>query len=146
MYKLIYVLLIAFSGCLSGTQTAVEPSGDTRPIVSAQGSNILDSVISLDNEQVTNHQNLVLRLVDIEDSRCPTGVTCIWAGQLVVTLEVSNEFEEKIMVKLVRKRESEVAYAFGHRLLLLDVAPHPKKDKVIRLNEQTVQLELEKVK
>ena len=27
----------------------------------------------------------------IEDSRCPEGITCIWAGQVVATIEVYND-------------------------------------------------------
>lgn len=145
MYKLVYIFLIAFSGCFAGTQTVAETSSNKGPLTPIQENPTLSSVITLGIEQVTNYQNLELRLVDIEDSRCATGVTCIWAGQLIVTLEVSNEVGEKTAVKLIRKRESELAYAFEYSILLVDVAPHPKKDKVIQLRDQTVKLQLEKV-
>lgn len=150
MHKLVYVFLIAFSGCFAGTQTVVESPSNNPPLIPTQehpelSNETVSSVITLNIEQITNYQNLLLRLVDIDDSRCPTGVTCIWAGQLIVNLEVTNELEEKVMLKLIRKRESEIAYAFGYSLLLLDVAPHPKKDKEIQLSEQTVQIKLEKM-
>lgn len=29
---------------------------------------------------------------DIQDSRCPTSVTCVWAGRVDVTLQVGDEF------------------------------------------------------
>ena len=99
MYKLVYIFLIAFSGCFAGTQTVAETSSNKGPLTPIQENPTLSSVITLGIEQVTNYQNLELRLVDIEDSRCATGVTCIWAGQLIVTLEVSNEVGEKTAVK-----------------------------------------------
>lgn len=70
---------------------------------------------------------------------------CIWAGQLIVTLEVLNEFEEKTEVKLTRKREPEIAYALGYRLLLLSVEPHPKKGKDIQLSDQIIEFEITKL-
>jgi hypothetical protein len=63
---------------------------------------------------------------------------------LVVILEVLNESEEKIEVKLIRKREPEIANAFGYSLLLLDVEPHPKKGKVIKLSDQVIKLQIVK--
>ncbi|WP_339722601.1 hypothetical protein [uncultured Paraglaciecola sp.] len=150
MYKLICVFLIALSGCFAGNVIVAETSNDKTPLSAIQQNSTLNheaisSVIPLGTIQVAHYQNLELRLIDIEDSRCATGETCFWAGQIVVTLEVTNEAGEKVAIKLIRKREAEIAYAFGFSLLLLDVAPHPKKGKVIQLSDQTVTLQLEKV-
>jgi hypothetical protein len=92
-----------------------------------------------------DESDVKLRLISLEDSRCPIGMKCIWAGQLIVTLEVLNEFEEKIEVKLTRKREPEIAHAFGYRLLLLSVEPYPKKGKDIQLSDQIIQFEITKL-
>ncbi|MDU0355424.1 hypothetical protein RS130_17275 [Paraglaciecola aquimarina] len=94
--------------------------------------------------QAVKYQDLVLRLVNIEDSRCATGVSCIWAGQLIVTLDVSNKNGDQQEVKLIRKRHPEIATAFGFNLLLLDVSPHPKKGKVIQLKDQKVSIQIVK--
>jgi hypothetical protein len=150
MYKLICVFLIALSGCFAGNVIVAETSNNKTPLSAIQQNSTLNheaisSVIPLDIIQVVHYQKLKLRLIDIEDSRCATGVTCIWAGQLIVSLEVSNEDGEKVAVKLIRKREAKIVYALGFSFLLLDVAPHPKKGKVIKLSDQTVTLQLEKV-
>lgn len=135
------------TGCNLGSST--EASTDTEVSSQIQQSSVLNneeliSVITLDVKQIVKYQNLTLRLLAVEDSRCAIGVACIWAGQLVVILEVSNESEEKIEVKLIRKREPEIANAFGYNLLLLDVEPHPKNGKVIKLSDQVIKLQIVK--
>jgi hypothetical protein len=37
------------------------------------------------------HDNLKVRLVDVSDSRCPTDVTCLWAGEAIVRLTISSK-------------------------------------------------------
>lgn len=142
-------MLIVLSGCITDSSTLADTATVTDVATQIQQSSTpsneaLGSVITIGSARVIKHQNLTLRLVAVEDSRCATGVTCIWAGQLVVTLEVSNERAEKIAVKLIRKRESTVANAFGYSLLLLDVTPHPKKGKVIQLHDQIITLKIVK--
>jgi hypothetical protein len=147
MFKLIYIFLITLTGCNLGG--SIEASTDTEVSSQIQQSSVLNneeivSVITLDIKQAVKYQNLTLRLLAVEDSRCAMGVECIWAGQLVVILEVSNESENKIEVKLIRKREPEIANAFGYSLLLLDVEPHPKQGKVIKLSDQVIKLQIVK--
>lgn len=149
MFKIICIFVIALSGCVAGgstiaeTATAAKSPTQTRQSL-ALNSQKLGSIIAIRAEQVSTYQNLKLRLVSVEDSRCATGVACIWAGQLVVTLDVSNERAEQIEVKLIRKREPEIAKAFGYNLLLLDVEPHPKKGKAIQISDQVIKLKIVK--
>jgi hypothetical protein len=37
------------------------------------------------------HDNLKVRLVDVSDSRCPTDVTCLWAGEAIVRLTIISK-------------------------------------------------------
>lgn len=147
MYKLIYICLIALSGCIGGNLTVAAPLANADTLTQTQkkltlSNEELKSVVTLQIEQVSKYQNLELRLIGVQDSRCATDVSCIWAGQLIVTFEVSDEHGEKIKVKLTRKRESEIVNAFSYNFLLLDVAPHPKKGKVIQLSDQIVKLKI----
>ena len=149
MFKLIFIFVIALSGCfvgcstVAGTVIKAESAAKTQDNL-ALSIGELGSVITLRAEQTIKYQKLKLRLISVEDSRCAIGTACIWAGQLIVTLEVSNELGEKIEVKLLRKREPEIAYAFGYRLLLLGVEPHPKEGKVLQLSDQVIKLEIAK--
>jgi hypothetical protein len=151
MFKLIFISLIALSGCIADSSTITETVTDSEISPQIQHDPELPnaqhgSVITIAVEQIVEYQNLKIRLLAVEDSRCATGVTCIWAGQLVVTLEILNEKSEKEEVKLIHKREPEIANAFGYSLLLLSVEPHPKKGKTIQLSEQVIKFTIAKAK
>ena len=147
MLKLIPIFLFLVSGCI--TEPTIATATDSRakkqdlPRVNTSAQSLI-SVITLKNTESKQYQNLTFDLLAIEDSRCPIGEQCIWAGQITVTLKVSNQATETKKVKLIRKRESNIANAFGYNIRLLDVSPPPKKDKVIQLSEQTVTLEVVK--
>jgi len=49
--------------------------------------------------QVVNH-SITFKEV-LEDSRCPIGVNCIWAGRAKISIEVSKEGEELIEKNLI---------------------------------------------
>lgn len=149
MFKLIYISLIALTGCNAGSTAAIETDTGTKVSSQTQQSLALSNEelgveIALGSAQGIKYQNLNLRLLAVEDSRCATGVECIWAGQLLVTLEVSNEQGESEEVKLIRKREPEIANSFGYSLFLLDVEPYPKEGKIIQLSDQIVKLHISK--
>lgn len=151
MFKLIFISLIALSGCIADSSSITETITDTEISPPIQQSPELSdaqhgSVITITVKQIVEYQNLKIRLLAVEDSRCAAGVTCIWAGQLVVTLEVLNEKSEKEEVKLIRKREPEIANAFGYSLLLLSVEPPPKKAKTVELSDQVIKFRIVKTK
>ena len=146
MIKIVYFSIFVLFGC-SLESSAVDENTTMEASPQLQYNASLSneeqsSVIKIDISKVVKHHDLTLKLLEIEDSRCATGVTCIWAGQIVVSLEVSNGNNEKQTIKLIRKREPIAAQAFGYRLLLQDVAPHPKKGKITQLSDQTVTLKL----
>ena len=47
-------------------------------------------VLARGQQVVTANGSLTVKLVEINDSRCPAKVTCIWAGHAAVTLQVSG--------------------------------------------------------
>jgi hypothetical protein len=80
-----------------------------------------------------------------EDSRCPTGVTCVWEGDAIVririeapgtaasqyTLHTSQRFPQQIVHGSVRVR-------------LVSVSPYPAADRPIRADAYRVTLALER--
>ena len=149
MFRLIYILIIVLPGCFASNSIIGETNKKPVPSTTTQHNLSLDndelgSVITLRVEHPTKYGNLELRLINVEDSRCPIGTECIWAGQIVVTLEISNEHGEKKDVKLLRKRVPKIANAFGYGLTLLDVEPHPKKGKNIQISDQVIKLKIVK--
>lgn len=149
MLKLVIIFLIILSGCIAGKSTIAETAKSTVTTIQIQqdllfNNQELGSLISISEKQILKYRHLKLRLLTVEDSRCAIGVYCIWAGQLIVTLEVSNKNGDKMEVKLIRKRKPEMTNAFGFSWLLMDVKPYPKKGKVIHASEQVIELKIVK--
>lgn len=147
MFKLIYFLVFLLSGCFVNTSTLSDtgiakesPTTDHHNLT--HGHNEYSSVISLSASQVINFKHLIIQVISIEDSRCAIGTACIWAGQMVVTLEITNEQQEIRKIKLVHKRQPEIATAFNYSFLLLGINPPPKKGQSFQFNEQIVTLRI----
>jgi len=79
------VLLIALmSGCATDRAGTV----DGGP---AQVSSPVHTIVLARGQQaVIADESLTVELVEINDSRCPAKVTCIWAGHAAVTLQVGK--------------------------------------------------------
>ncbi len=120
LHSLVFIIVATISGCGGGT--SVSP-------VSTLGIADVPMVIELRYDETASHQNLKFRWIKLEDSRCQTGVQCVWAGQLVATIEVARGKEAPVEVELVHRIGSEpkVTNVYGYELRLKDVKPHPKK-------------------
>lgn len=65
------------------------------------------------------------------DSRCPNGVECIWAGNGEVVIEVARKNKKPVVARLNTLLEpKEVAYK-GFKIKLVALSPHPKIDEPI---------------
>ena len=83
--RITLALLIATStGCATGR---ADTAGDEAPQVSPQADTI---VLARGQQVVIADESLTVELVEINDSRCPVKVTCIWAGHAAVTLQVGK--------------------------------------------------------
>ncbi|REL28080.1 hypothetical protein DXX93_16935 [Thalassotalea euphylliae] len=151
MFRFIYIAAITLTGCFATNSMVNEAGVSANPSVKAlhaekQTTQEVSSVVSFQATQTISYKNLQLRAINIEDSRCPIGTTCIWAGQMVVTLEVVNELMEKRELTLVHKRKPTIVKAFGFNLSLLGLEPHPKEGKIIQLNDQIISLQITQAK
>lgn len=73
------------------------------------------------------------------DSRCPTGVQCVWEGnaEVVLTLGGGEDIESASLNTTVEPRAVEFA---GYEVHLRGVAPHPTQGGVIDPDDYLVQL------
>jgi hypothetical protein len=88
-----------------------------------------------------------LRLKNVfDDSRCPEGVTCIWAGEVSVTIEVYNNkkfVEEKAMVFNTKNRDENLKWFekyYQKKIKSIGVFPHPKDRVTIQPKKQFVKI------
>jgi hypothetical protein len=75
----------------------------------------------------------------VEDSRCPTGVECIWEGDAAVRLRLDES--EKARATHVLHTSSRFQQAFEHGELLVrlvNVAPHPTVDAPVRQQDYRI--------
>jgi hypothetical protein len=83
----------------------------------------------------------------IEDSRCPKGVECVWAGQVAEMLDVSQNGQASSPVKLTlggagRPSDAAMAQVAGHTVQLMAVEPYPQNGKKPAPADYTVTLEV----
>ena len=72
--------------------------------------------------ETISYENLKLYFYDIEDSRCPSDVTCIWEGKVSAMIHISNQ-THKIGGPL--EISYPVTYVSPYTITLVDVKPHP---------------------
>ena len=84
-------------------------------------------------EEATLHGTTVRFDKVVEDSRCPTSVDCVWAGQAIVRLTVSKEqggsFVKEVTIKADTAGREEallLAAAKGYKVYALALKPYPE--------------------
>jgi hypothetical protein len=76
-------------------------------------------------------QNELLR-IDFQrvadDSRCPQGVTCVWAGNAKIVLRVTKARRRPASMTLNTMLEPKQSSYRGYEIKLVNLDPYPKKD------------------
>ncbi|MBK8567753.1 MAG: hypothetical protein IPN76_31655 [Saprospiraceae bacterium] len=79
-----------------------------------------------------------------EDSRCPTGVNCVWEGEAIVQLSVEKEDDAIVETLTTNPREGQMLpdkfTAFGHGVKLLQVMPYPEAGSSIEEGDYVIRL------
>lgn len=88
-----------------------------------------------------------LRLKSVfDDSRCPEGVTCIWAGEVSVTVEVykDKKFLEEKTLTFNSKNKAEnfkwFALYFPKKIKSIGVAPYPIEGQIVKPKKQYISI------
>ncbi|HEX5709419.1 MAG TPA: hypothetical protein VFX96_19105 [Pyrinomonadaceae bacterium] len=86
---------------------------------------------------------LSVRLMSVtEDSRCPVGVECVWAGNVRLSLRLSSPGGATRRVSLNTATEpTEVVYR-GRRVRILEVRPPKREGRNIRQRDYRIRLEV----
>jgi hypothetical protein len=107
-YCLAFLLLLAFS-CKKEQETA--PLGLSQELTLKTG-----------DIRTSKTDNLSIKVLKINDSRCPTGVVCIWQGEATVFLEVKENSTFDVTLSTFHQPVDTVNnYIFR----LIDVLPYP---------------------
>jgi hypothetical protein len=83
--------------------------------------------LKLNSRAMLKRGGLTLKFLKVkEDSRCPTGVDCVWAGRATVVVHVTKNGKSFGNVELTRSAtQSTRKSVAGYSLQLVDLSPHP---------------------
>lgn len=84
-----------------------------------------------ESREIEGREGLHLRFVRVtEDSRCPTGVTCVWAGRARVELELGSADGEPETFELeIEGGAAAEVERSGLRIGAERLDPHPRSDR-----------------
>jgi hypothetical protein len=84
------------------------------------------------NQQKIVTGRLAIKVVSVEDSRCPTGTRCVWAGNAKVRVRVTNARGAAQTFDLNTNLQPKSITFAGYEIRLTDVNPRPANN--IRIN------------
>lgn len=134
---LFFIVLLYF-----GWVTAQDTNQKTSPVIVAKVG--IGEVITID--EITIFFKEV-----IEDSRCPTGVTCIWAGRVKVLVEVKEKGQvlqkKEIIFGQTMEGEFTNKTLFDNGNIWLkafSIEPYPEYEKITDITNYTLLIHKEK--
>ena len=80
-----------------------------------------------------------------EDSRCPTGVNCVWAGNAKILLKVKKDAGQPADVELNTNINPKTSRYLEYELRLRELRPYPASDTTIKSSEYEVTLTVHKL-
>lgn len=83
----------------------------------------------------------------IEDSRCPTNVTCIWAGRVIIGLDIikNGRFFSTLMLTLSPGDDASATQSFDkYTVKLKEVFPYPKSGQTIVIEDYIAKIVVSK--
>jgi hypothetical protein len=131
--------MVAF-GCSSSTGPQVGTSVSLLPATTE---------VTLRYGEDRQLDNSVLRVAFtrvVEDSRCPAGVMCIWAGNAVVEIGVAAGMGPTVPLQINATMDPRYADWNGVRVTVLELAPLPRADPPIKPEDYSVKLRLESIR
>lgn len=92
-----------------------------------KAADVLTTLDMLNSYKLDKHQ-LTFKSV-LSDGRCPKDVTCVWAGEAEILIEINDGTEtvaEKIAIPALGF-EKEILSTSDHKVYLRNLAPYPMK-------------------
>ena len=74
-------------------------------------------------DEIIQYKDLKIKFAEIEDSRCPSNVTCVWEGQAKVLLQIFLDSEEYEIIFVTSEKTSD--YINQYKFILIDILPYP---------------------
>jgi hypothetical protein len=103
---------------------------------------VLEEKFQIDQAFVSSDNSLKFTITEINDSRCPSDVVCVWQGEAVVKIAVESPLAGTLELSTFHNPSDTLGtYIFQ----ILEVTPYPVSTETIELNEYNVKLKVEKL-
>ena len=99
----------------------------------------LEEDFKLGGEYESSNQSLIFSIAEINDSRCPSDVVCVWEGKADVRIDVVSPQSGSILLSTYDNLIDTVG---GYSFELIDVSPYPISTKTIKLKDYNVALKI----
>ena len=76
----------------------------------------------------------------VEDSRCPTGEDCIWAGNARIAIKISVPDNDPVQIELNTDIEPRRASFSKYDITIVGLSPYPKSNSSIDKRAYTARL------
>ena len=127
------ILVIALVAILS--ISALNPSAQVNAELSEPFT------LKIGQSAVLQSENIRVTVWNVtEDSRCPTGVECIWAGQVGGLVHIEKEGRNLGDFNLISNQEKSTAIFDGYKIELVEVEPYPIYGKKLEVKDYLVRL------
>lgn len=140
-FFILILMIIILLGCSETKDTIIEP--ETSPTYK------LDNQIKLVINQnlLIESEGLKVKFLKVtEDSRCPSDVICIWAGQVGVLMNISQNGKDLGDINLILGPDKELAEkkVNGYLIRLVGVEPYPISTKKIEPSDYEITIIISK--
>lgn len=98
-----------------------------------------ESEFEINKEYLSNNQELKFSISAINDSRCPTGAQCIWAGEAKVTIAIESPSVDTLILSTHDKLKDTYRNV---EFKLIEVSPYPDIQKDIKQENYLVVLKI----
>jgi len=103
-------------------------------------------VLRVNKQKKLSRSKLTIKFVSlVEDSRCPKGTNCIWAGNASIKVKVSNARGESKIFELNTNTGAKGDTLGGYAINLESLTPHPATNVRIDKNGYTATFSVKKL-
>lgn len=120
------LILISFISC------------DNEP-VSDSFSFGLENDFKINGEYHSADNSVQFKITEINDSRCPSDVVCVWEGKADVKIKVESPFSGSITLSTY---DNPVDTVGNYSFRIIDIFPYPISTKSIKLEDYNVTLKI----
>ena len=137
-YLLLIIFILSLFNCTNSKFTYLKKPNQERNSYSLDTLNLAQGFrLNINEQRNIKNSDITIKLLDINDSRCPSKARCFQAGEVTVKILLTNHLKETIVVltPIHKNKESINTITFNEFLITAtEVLPYPRRKKIKRKN------------